>query len=99
MDITLLELYNPFCKLSIIVKRTKDKKYKYCKQITPRRNMWIDEIYDDLDYIKKDLFGEMINGYEIKSNILGMDFIDATSSGFLDESTLNEVDSPQSSIS
>ena len=81
MDITVAELYNPFLKMAIIIKRTKDKKYKYCKQITPNRNVWVNEI-KDIEYIKKDLFGEIINGYQIKSNLLGIDFIDDITSGF-----------------
>lgn len=76
MNITLLTLYHPMLKMSITLKRTPEKKYIYSKQITPVRNIWTDQVIDDLESIKGDMMGEIINGYEIKQNMLGMDFID-----------------------
>jgi hypothetical protein len=76
MEVNLLELYNADMKLGIIVKRTMDKRYKYCTQISPVRNIWDNRTFDNLDIIKKMLLGEIINGYSIKTNLLGMEFID-----------------------
>lgn len=77
-DITVFELYNSFLKLHIRIKRTKNKTFKYCQQITPMRNIWTEEIYDSLDNnnIKSLIMTEIINGYTIKQNLLGLDFID-----------------------
>tara|TARA_Y100000114_G_C11528298_1_gene216782 strand:- start:144 stop:530 length:387 start_codon:yes stop_codon:yes gene_type:complete len=76
MDITLLQLYNPMLKMSVKLSRTSNKKYKLSKQITPVRNVWVDDLYDNLDDIKGLLIGEIINGFDIKVNNLGIDFID-----------------------
>tara|TARA_R100001086_G_scaffold249882_1_gene191546 strand:- start:1379 stop:1753 length:375 start_codon:yes stop_codon:yes gene_type:complete len=76
MDITLLQMYNPMLKMSIKLSRTSSKKYKLSKQITPVRNIWVDDLFDNLDDIKGLLLGEIINGFEIKINNLGIDFID-----------------------
>lgn len=76
MDITLLQLYNPFLKMSVKLSRTSNKKYKLSKQITPVRNVWVDDLYDNLDDIKGLILGEIINGFEIKVNNLGINFLD-----------------------
>jgi|TARA_R100000455_G_C6248568_1_gene105756 hypothetical protein len=76
MDITLLQMYNPMLKMTIKLSRTSNKKYKLSKQITPVRNIWVDDLYDNLNDIKGLLLGEIINGFEIKINNLGIDFID-----------------------
>lgn len=76
LDVTLLKLYNADMKLGITLKRTRDKKYKYVKQITPNRNIHSTSIHDDLDTIKGDLFCDVINGYTITHNMLGLDFVD-----------------------
>jgi len=76
MDITLLQLYNPMLKMSVKLSRTSNKKYKLSKQITPIRNVWVDDLYDNLNEIKGLLIGEIINGFDIKVNNLGIDFID-----------------------
>ena len=76
MEISLLELYHPLVKLSIILKRTPEKKYKYLKQYTPGRGIYDEQIIENLDDIKGDLMGEIINGFVIKHNILGIDFVD-----------------------
>ena len=76
MDITLLQLYNPMLKMSVKLSRTSNKKYKLSKQITPIRNVWVDDLYDNLNDIKSLLIGEIINGFDIKVNNLGIDFID-----------------------
>jgi hypothetical protein len=76
MDITLLQLYNPMLKMAVKLSRTSNKKYKLSKQITPVRNVWVDDLYDNLDDIKGLLIGEIINGFDIKVNNLGIDFID-----------------------
>ena len=76
MDITLLQMYNPMLKMTIKLSRTSNKKYKLSKQITPVRNIWVDDLYDNLSDIKGLLLGEIINGFEIKINNLGIDFID-----------------------
>jgi hypothetical protein len=75
MDITLLQLYNPFLKMSIKLSRS-NRKYKLSKQITPVRNIWVDDVYEDLSQVKGILLGELINGFEIKMNNMGMDFLD-----------------------
>ena len=76
MEISLLELYHPMVKLSILLKRTVDKKYKYLKQYTPGRGLYDEQIIETLADTKGDLMGEIINGYVIKHNILGIDFVD-----------------------
>ena len=76
MDIKLLQLYNPMLKMSVKLSRTSNKKYKLSKQITPVRNVWVDDLYDNLNDIKGLLIGEIINGFDIKVNNLGIDFID-----------------------
>tara|TARA_R100000278_G_C5362435_1_gene125905 strand:- start:170 stop:544 length:375 start_codon:yes stop_codon:yes gene_type:complete len=76
MDITLLQMYNPMLRMTIKLSRTSNKKYKLSKQITPVRNIWVDDLYDNLSDIKGLLLGEIINGFEIKINNLGIDFID-----------------------
>ena len=76
MDITLLQMYNPMLRMTIKLSRTSNKKYKLSKQITPVRNIWVDDLYDNLNDIKGLLLGEIINGFEIKINNLGIDFID-----------------------
>jgi len=76
MDITLLQLYNPMLKMTVKLSRTSNKKYKLSKQITPVRNIWVDDLYDDLDEIKGLILSEIINGFDIKANNLGIDFID-----------------------
>ena len=77
MDITLLKLYNADVKLGISLKRTREKQYKYIKQITPNRNMHTTEIYDDLENIKSEIFCDIVNGYQITHNLLGLDLIDS----------------------
>ena len=76
MDISIVELYNSYLKMGIKIFRTPEKKFRYSKQITPMRNIWIDTIYDNLDDFKGELLGEIINGYIITQNQLGLDFID-----------------------
>lgn len=76
MDITLLQLYNPMLKMTVKLSRTSNKKYKLSKQITPVRNIWVDDLYDNLDDIKGLILGEIINGFDIKVNNLGIDFLD-----------------------
>ncbi len=76
MDITLLQLYNPMLKMTVKLSRTSNKKYKLSKQITPVRNIWVDDLYDNLDEIKCLILSEIINGFDIKTNNLGIDFID-----------------------
>lgn len=99
MDIDIVTLHNPLLKMSIVVKRTPSKKYKYCKQIAPRRNVWVDEEYDDLERIKKDLFGEIINGYEIKTNLIGISLIDEIMSQGCTSTIENNIDSDHSETS
>ena len=77
LDITLLKLYNADVKLGITLKRTREKQYKYIKQITPNRNMHTTEIYDDLENIKSEIFCDIVNGYQITHNLLGLDLIDS----------------------
>jgi len=76
MNLLVLNLYNNFLKMSIKVFRTPEKTYIYSKQLTPVRNQYIDTEYTTLDEIKGDILGEIINGYVITQNILGIDFID-----------------------
>ncbi len=76
MNLLVLELYNAFLKMYIKVFRTPQKKYIYSKQLTPVRNQYIDTEHENLDKIKGDILGEIINGYVITQNILGIDFID-----------------------
>ncbi len=76
MDITPLQLYNPMLKMTVKLSRTSNKKYKLSKQITPVRNIWVDDLYDNLDEIKCLILSEIINGFDIKTNNLGIDFID-----------------------
>lgn len=76
MDITLLQLYNPMLKMTVKLSRTSNKKFKLSKQITPVRNIWVNDLYDNLDDIKGLILGEIINGFDIKINNLGIDFLD-----------------------
>jgi len=76
MDITLVELFNPMLKMKVRLSRTSNKKFKFSKQITPVRNIWVDEIYDDLEKVKYLIIGELINGFELKINNMGLTFID-----------------------
>jgi len=76
MNLLVLELYNAFLKMSIKVFRTPQKTYIYSKQLTPVRNQYKDTEHEYLDEIKGDILGEIINGYVITQNILGIDFID-----------------------
>jgi len=76
MNILVLNLYNSFLRLHIKIFRTPDRKFIYSKQLTPNRNLWKDTEFDSLDQIKGEVFGEIINGYIITQNLLGMDFID-----------------------
>jgi hypothetical protein len=77
MDINVLEMYNVEMKMGVVIKRTPTKTYKYCTQISPARNIWSDEEFDCLDQIKGKILGEIVNGYTIKQNLLGLDFIDS----------------------
>tara|TARA_R110001592_G_scaffold320295_1_gene598213 strand:+ start:640 stop:921 length:282 start_codon:yes stop_codon:yes gene_type:complete len=77
MDINVLEMYNVEMKMGVVIKRTPTRKYKYCTQISPVRNIWTDEEFDTLGEIKGKILGEIINGYTIKQNLLGLDFIDS----------------------
>jgi len=81
LDITLLKLYNADVKLGITLKRTRNKQYKYIKQITANRNMYTTEVYDDLELIKSEIFCDIVNGYEITHNLLGLDLIDSILEG------------------
>ena len=81
LDITLLKLYNADVKLGITLKRTRSKQYKYIKQITANRNMHTTQIYDDLELIKSEIFCDIVNGYEITHNLLGLDLIDSILEG------------------
>lgn len=76
MNLLVLELYNSFLKMSIKVFRTPKKTFIVSKQLTPVRNQFLDEEYLTLEEIKGDILGEIINGYVITQNILGIDFID-----------------------
>lgn len=77
MDINVLEMYNAEMKMGVVIKRTPTRKYKYCTQISPARNIWSDEEFDTLGEIKGKILGEIVNGYTIKQNLLGLDFIDS----------------------
>ncbi len=77
MDVNVLEMYNVEMKLGVVIKRTPTRKYKYCTQISPVRNVWSDEEFDTLGEIKGKILGEIVNGYTIKQNLLGLDFIDS----------------------
>ena len=77
MDINVLEMYNAEMKMGVVTKRTPTRKYKYCTQISPARNIWSDEEFDTLGEIKGKILGEIVNGYTIKQNLLGLDFIDS----------------------
>ena len=77
LDITLLKLYNADVKLGITLKRTREKQYKYIKQITPNRNMHTTVVHDDLENIKSEIFCDIMNGYQITHNLLGLDLIDS----------------------
>lgn len=76
MDIIVLEMYNRDMKLGILIKRTINKTYKYCSQITPARNIWDEQEFESLEDIKGMILGEIVNGYTIKQNLLGMGFLD-----------------------
>ena len=71
-----MQLYNPMLKMAVKLSRTTNKKYKFSKQITPVRNIWVDEYYNSLDEVKDLIIFEIINGFDIKVNNLGMDFLD-----------------------
>ena len=76
-NIEVFSLYNSFVKLSIEIFRTKDKKFIYKQQLAPARNLYFEKAYDCLGYeLKSLILCEIINGYEIKSNLLGLDFVD-----------------------
>ena len=77
MELTVIEMYNSELKLGVVIKRTSTKKYKYCTQISPARNLWSEEIFDTLGEIKGKLLGEIVIGYSIKQNLLGLEFIDS----------------------
>jgi hypothetical protein len=76
-NIEVFSLYNKFVKLSIEIFRTKDKKFIYKQQLAPARNLYFEKMYDCLGYeLKSLILCEIINGYEIKSNLLGLEFVD-----------------------
>ena len=76
-NIEVFILYNKFVKLSIEIFRTKDKKFIYKQQLAPARNLYFEKMYDCLGYeLKSLILCEIINGYEIKSNLLGLEFVD-----------------------
>lgn len=77
MDINVLEMYNADMKMGILIKRTPTKKYKYCTQISPVRNIWDEKEFENLEDIRGMILGEVVNGYTIKQNLLGIDFIDS----------------------
>lgn len=77
MDINVLEMYNAEMKLGVVIKRTPTRKYKYCTQISPVRNIWTEDEFDTLGEIKGKILGEIVNGYTIRQNLLGLDFIDS----------------------
>ena len=77
MDINVLEMYNVEMKLGVVIKRTPTRKYKYCTQISPARNLWAEDEFDTLGEIKGKILGEIVNGYTIRQNLLGLDFIDS----------------------
>jgi len=63
--------------MSIQIFRTPKKTYIVSKQLTPVRNQYYDTEYTSLDDMKGDLLSEIINGYVITQNMLGIDFIDS----------------------
>jgi len=76
-NIEVFSLYNSFVNLSIEIFRTKDKKFIYKQQLSPARNLYFEKQYDELGYeLKSLILCEIINGYEIKTNLLGLDFVD-----------------------
>ena len=76
-NIEVFSLYNSFVKLSIEIFRTKDKKFIYKQQLAPARNLYFEKAYDCLGYeLKSLILSELINGYEIQTNLLGLDFVD-----------------------
>ena len=76
-NIEVFSLYNNFVKLSINIFRTKDKKYLYKQQLAPARNLYFEKEYPELNYeLKSLILCEIINGYIIKTNLLGLDFVD-----------------------
>ena len=76
-NIEVFSLYNSFVNLSIEIFRTKDKKFIYKQQLSPARNLYFEKEYDELGYeLKSLILCEIINGYEIKTNLLGLDFVD-----------------------
>jgi len=76
-NIEVFSLYNEVVKLSIEIFRTKDKKFIYKQQLAPARNLYFEKMYDCLGYeLKSLILCEIINGYEIKTNLLGLEFVD-----------------------
>ena len=76
-NIEIFGMYNKFVKLSIEIFRTKDKKFIYKQQLSPARNLYFEKQYDELGYeLKSLILCEIINGYEIKTNLLGLEFVD-----------------------
>ena len=76
-NIEVFSLYNNFVKLSINIYRTKDRKFIYKQQLAPARNLYFEKEYPELNYeLKSLILCEVINGYEIKTNLLGLDFVD-----------------------
>ena len=76
-NIEVFGMYNNFVKLSIEIFRTKDKKFIYKQQLSPARNLYFEKQYDELGYeLKSLILCEIINGYEIKTNLLGLEFVD-----------------------
>jgi len=76
-NIEVFGMYNNFVKLSIEIFRTKDKKFIYKQQLAPARNLYFEKEYDELGYeLKSLILCEIINGYEIKTNLLGLEFVD-----------------------
>ena len=76
-NIEVFSLYNNFVKLSINIYRTKDRKFIYKQQLAPARNLYFEKEYPELNYeLKSLILCEVINGYIIKTNLLGLDFVD-----------------------
>jgi len=76
-NIEVFSLYNNFVKLSINIYRTKDRKFIYKQQLAPARALYFEKEYPELNYeLKSLILCEVINGYEIKTNLLGLDFVD-----------------------
>jgi len=76
-NIEVFSLYNEVVKLSIEIFRTKDKKFIYKQQLSPARNLYFEKQYDELGYeLKSLILCEILNGYEIKTNLLGLEFVD-----------------------